>query len=115
MAEPDENSLIMQARDDPRAFVALYERYVERIFGFAYRRTADEALARDVTSATFEKALRSLRRYESRGISFGAWLYKIARNEIAQHYRGRWFLPLLSRYPMEQDVERTVQSNEQRD
>ena len=115
MDDTDEIALIAQARDDPLAFVTLYERYVEPIFGFVYRRTHDETLASDITSATFEKALHSIRRYQWRGVSFGAWLYRIARNEIAQHYRRRLFLPLLHQYPTTLDVEQTVQSNQQRD
>jgi RNA polymerase sigma-70 factor, ECF subfamily len=115
MVDSDEISLIRRARDDTQAFVTLYERYVERIYRFAYRRTHDEPLARDITSTTFEKALRSLRRFEWRGVSFGAWLYKIARNEIAHHYRRWFFVPLLTRYPTDLDVERTVQSNQDRD
>ena len=111
----NEIALVGQARDDPLAFVTLYERYVERIFGFVYRRTHDEMLASDITSATFEKALHSIRRYQWRGISFGAWLYRIARNEIAQHYRHQIVLPLPTRYPTTLDVEQTVQSNQQRD
>jgi RNA polymerase sigma-70 factor (ECF subfamily) len=110
----DENELVVQARDNPDAFGKLYERYVDRIFAFAYLRTHDEALARDITSATFEKALRHLHRYQWRGISFGAWLYRIARNEIAQHYR-RIFLPLPDHHPANFDTERIVQTNEQHD
>lgn len=83
----DEPELIQRAQRDPRAFGPLYDRYVRRIHAFVYRRTGDGTLAQDVTSATFEKALQSLPRYRWRGVSFGAWLYRIARNEIVQAYR----------------------------
>ena len=115
MADSDEIVLVEQARADPLAFVALYERYVERIFSFAYHRTGDQTLAADITSATFEKALRSIGRYRWRGVSFGAWLYQIARNEITQHYRRQLFLPLHNRYPTMFNLEQSVQSSQQRD
>ena len=113
MSDPDEAILIAQSHTDSAAFAILYERYIDRIYGFCFRRTRDDALALDITSATFEKALRSLRIYQWRGVSFGAWLYKIARNEIAQHYRRHFWLPLLDRFQSSQDVEQTVQLNEQ--
>ncbi|HUV28497.1 MAG TPA: sigma factor, partial [Anaerolineales bacterium] len=65
----DEQSLIEQASHDPQAFAALYDRYVEQIFLFALRRTGDRVLAEDVTSATFEKALRHLRSHGWKGKS----------------------------------------------
>jgi RNA polymerase sigma-70 factor (ECF subfamily) len=88
MGETNEHLLIDQARDDPAAFAALYERYIRRIYGFVFRQVGSDALlAQDITAATFEHALKSLRSYQWRSVSFGAWLYKIARNEIRQHFR----------------------------
>jgi RNA polymerase sigma-70 factor (ECF subfamily) len=51
-------------------------------------RVNDEALAEDLTAATFEKALTHLDQLRSAG-AFGGWLFRIARNELAQHYRRR--------------------------
>lgn len=96
MPDTDEQALIGQAQRDPQAFAALYDRYVDRIYVFVYRRTHDEASAQDVTSVTFEKALRHLGRFRWQGVSFGAWLYRIARNEIAQHHRRQRFTFSLS-------------------
>ena len=96
MPETNDQILVERAQKEPQAFAALYDRYVGRIYAYAYRQTNDEALARDVTSATFEKALRHLRGYRWQGVSFCAWLYRIARNEIIQHHRRRrWLAPLL--------------------
>lgn len=96
MMYADEPELVRRAQRDPGAFGPLYDRYVRRIYAFACRRTGDPALAQDVTSATFEKALRSLPRFRWQGVSFGAWLYRIARNEIVQAYRrDRLRTPLL--------------------
>jgi RNA polymerase sigma-70 factor, ECF subfamily len=83
----DDLSLAHAAQIEPLAFAALYDRYIDRIYAYALRQSGDEALAQDVTSATFEKALRSLRRSGWRGQSFLAWLYRIARNETIAHHR----------------------------
>jgi RNA polymerase sigma-70 factor (ECF subfamily) len=94
MSNNDEPRLIEQARADPQAFAALYDRYVDRIYAYGLRQTGDRALAEDVTAATFEKALTHLRRYRWQGKPFVAWLYRIARNEaISQARRRRWLAP----------------------
>ncbi len=116
MPELDEKTLVEQAKRDPQAFAALYDRYMARIYTFAYRRTQDEAAAEDVTSVTFEKALRHIQSYRWQGVSFGAWLYRIARNEIVAHHRRQQFtLPLFQWHVSEADVESSVQTHQQRD
>jgi RNA polymerase sigma-70 factor (ECF subfamily) len=92
MSGADDKTLVEQAQRDSHAFAVLYDRYVERIYAYAYRQTNEESVAKDVTAVTFEKALRHIRRYRWQGSSFCAWLYRIARNEIAQHYRRQRFL-----------------------
>lgn len=114
MQETDEESLIREAQHNAQAFITLYDRYVHRIYAFAYRRTSDEALAKDITSATFEKALRYIQNYRWRGISFGAWLYRIASNELTQHYRHQR-LSIPWRESDQTDVETTLQRHEQHD
>lgn len=94
MTHVDEAALVEQARQDPAAFAALYDRYVERIYGYAARQVEDAAIAQDITAATFEKALRHLGRYRPGETGLAPWLYTIARHEIAQHYRrGRFAAP----------------------
>ncbi|GIK55769.1 MAG: hypothetical protein HND44_03030 [Chloroflexi bacterium] len=65
----NDQTLIEQAKHDPQAFARLYDRYVDRIYRYAYRQTGDEALAQDVTAVTFERALRHIQRYQWRGQS----------------------------------------------
>jgi len=85
----DEQSLIRRAQEDPAAFGALYERYVERIYSYLYYRTSDRQEAEDLTSRTFHHALRHLPGYEPRGAPFSSWLYRIAHNLVANWYRDR--------------------------
>jgi RNA polymerase sigma-70 factor (ECF subfamily) len=86
-AETDERALVEQARADPAAFAELYRRYLPRVHAFAYRRTGIVEVAEDITSATFERALRSLGSFRWQGGGFGPWLFRIASNELADHYR----------------------------
>ena len=114
MLELDENSLITAAQQDPQRFDQLYQRYVDRIFAYAYRQTGSHALAQDITASTFEKALAHIASYHPQGSSPAAWLYKIALNEVRKNYwKQRLFRPLREADPSPLNVEQTVQANEQ--
>ncbi len=78
---------IQAAQSNPAAFQTLYRRYYEPIFRFVYRRTDDEHLTADLCSQVFLKAMQRLTSYEYRGVPFSAWLYRIASNEVTQHFR----------------------------
>lgn len=78
---------VQAAQQDPAMFRPLYDRYFEAIYLYIIRRTADEALAADLCSQVFLKAMQRISSYTFRGVPFSAWLYRIASNEIAQHYR----------------------------
>ncbi len=84
-----EQLLVEQAKQDAGAFGILYDKYFEGIFQFIYRRTDDESTAGDITSQTFFKALKNLKRYEFRGLPFSAWLFRIASNEVNKYYYAR--------------------------
>lgn len=83
-----EAPLVRSAIDgDPEAFAQLYLTYGERILRFVLFRVGDEQLAEDLTSQTFLKAWEKLGNYQMRGLPFGAWLFRIARNIVFDHYR----------------------------
>jgi RNA polymerase sigma-70 factor, ECF subfamily len=83
----DERALVESARADSQAFAELYRRYVARVYAFAYRRTDSTHVAEDITSATFERALRNLGSFTWRPTGFGPWLFRIAAHELVDHYR----------------------------
>ena len=83
----EEQSRIDAAKKDPKQFRYFYERHHKEIFLFIYRRTDDEEVTADLTQQVFLKAMQSMDRYNYRGIPFSAWLYRIASNEVAQHFR----------------------------
>jgi RNA polymerase sigma-70 factor, ECF subfamily len=83
----DERLLVEAAQADPSKFGALYEQNFERVYFFIASRVHDRATAEDLTAEVFHKALASLPAYEWRGNSFGAWLYRIASNAIADQFK----------------------------
>lgn len=83
----EEWSEIQAAQENPRYFRPLYNRYYESVFRFVLRRTSDEALTADLCSQIFLKAMENLQKYQHRGVPFSAWLFRIASNEVAQHFR----------------------------
>ncbi len=87
MDTQQELTAIQAAKADPRAFTPLYSAYHAVIFRFIHRRTNNRDLSADLSQQTFLKALLALPRYESRGLPFRAWLYRIALNEVRMHWR----------------------------
>jgi RNA polymerase sigma-70 factor (ECF subfamily) len=89
LIEPDigEQQLIEAAQKDPHRFGELYEHNFERVYAFVARRVRDRAVAEDLTSSVFHRALESLPRYEWRGTPFAAWLLRIARNAVVDHWQ----------------------------
>jgi RNA polymerase sigma-70 factor (ECF subfamily) len=84
----EEAALIARAKEgDERAIGQLYRQYAPEIYGYVASRSGDTALADDLTSEVFLRALEGLPRYEYRDIPISAWLYRIAHDRIADHFR----------------------------
>jgi RNA polymerase sigma-70 factor (TIGR02952 family) len=79
---------------DAEAFGRLYDHYVTMIHRYVYHRVGDRAMAEDVTSETFVRALRRIDSLSFQGRDVGAWLVTIARNIIRDHVKS-------SRYRLE--------------
>jgi RNA polymerase sigma-70 factor, ECF subfamily len=86
-ASRDEIRLMQAARADMTRFAPLYERYFPRIYTYCLRRVENEEAAEDLTSAIFTYALQGIHSYS--GGSVAAWLFRIAHNAVANHYRSR--------------------------
>jgi RNA polymerase sigma-70 factor (ECF subfamily) len=71
---------------DGSSFTLLYERYLEPIYRYAAARLATREEAEDVTSEAFRRAWSSLGAYRASG-TFRAWLFRIVRRTLADHYR----------------------------
>ncbi len=82
----DEKSLILQAKQgDEQAFGQLYELYFERIFKFIYFRVNHKETAEDLSEEVFIKAWEKIA--DVKEVSFGGWLYQIAKNKVIDYYR----------------------------
>lgn len=92
----DESALIERAKTDKEAFGLLYEQYVDRIYNYVYYRTGSQADAEDLTARIFVRAMQHISSYEDRGAPFSAWLYRIARNLVANFHRDRSRRTILS-------------------
>ena len=80
---------------DKDAFGLLYDHYHVSVYRFLFYRTRSQALAEDLTSETFFRALRSMNNFRWQGRDFGAWLMTIARNLATDHFKaGRTRLEL---------------------
>jgi RNA polymerase sigma-70 factor (ECF subfamily) len=86
-SKDDDRPLIEAAQADPARFVALYDRYFDRVYAFISRRTHDRAAAEDITSEVFQQALAHLSRFAWRGVPFVAWLLRIASNALADRWQ----------------------------
>jgi RNA polymerase sigma-70 factor (ECF subfamily) len=73
-----------------RALDALYRRYVDAVYGYAYRRLGSREDAEDATSDVFQELARALPAYRPRPeATFRSWLFTIAHHVIADHLTRR--------------------------
>jgi RNA polymerase sigma-70 factor (ECF subfamily) len=84
-----EQRLIEAVQHDTRRFAELYTCYFDRVYAFALTRTESRRDAEDVTAETFARVLRTLPRFEWRGVPFTAWLLPITAHAAADLYRRR--------------------------
>ena len=84
---PDRVLWEMARSGDGGAFGVLFERHGRRIYNYCFRRTADWALAEDLTSATFFLAWRAHGSTTLEAESALPWLYGIATNVLRNQRR----------------------------
>jgi RNA polymerase sigma-70 factor (ECF subfamily) len=91
-------------RGDREAFGRIFDAYAGPIHRFIASRVHRPSDAEDLTQLVFVKALEALPRYEARGIPFGGWLFRLARNAIIDQIRTQKdHLPLLAAVTRETD------------
>lgn len=70
------------AGGDAVAFAGLYDQYAPRLRRFLRHQVGDIHVAEDLLQQTFMKMIEALPGYCVRGIPFGAWVFRIARNLV---------------------------------
>ena len=83
---PDEE-LLATARAEPAAFGAFYRRHEDRVLSYFLARVGEPEVAADLTAETFAAALASSHRFRPRRKPAAAWLFGIARNNLAMSRR----------------------------
>jgi RNA polymerase sigma-70 factor (ECF subfamily) len=82
--------LVAEAQAGNReAFGQIFDEYHQPIYRFVVSRVGRPSDAEDLTQLIFVKALEALPRYAARGIPFGGWLFRLARNAVIDHVRTR--------------------------
>jgi RNA polymerase sigma-70 factor (ECF subfamily) len=104
-----DRGLVEAARRDPAKFDALYRKYLAQVYSFAYYELGNHHAAEDATERVFMKALAGLPRFEERAgdfataddvpadaSTFRVWLFRIARNVVANEHRHHRRRPVAS-------------------
>jgi RNA polymerase sigma-70 factor (ECF subfamily) len=87
-SSPEIKSLVRQAAGGSfEAFGSLYSTYLDRIYRYIYYQVKDKMTAEDITEEVFVKAWKAIRTCQGREDTFQAWLYRIARNHLADTLR----------------------------
>ncbi len=88
MTKEESSSLVTLCQNGKQqAFAELYEYYLPKIYSFIYYQVKHRETAEDLTSLTFSKALNKIKHFKHSDSNFSAWLYRIARNTITDHWR----------------------------
>lgn len=80
--------LVKRAAHDPAAFQGLYELYFKRMYSYVAAKVSNQLDAEDLVSDVFLQVVKGLPQFKNRHhLSFGAWIFTIARNLVTDFYR----------------------------
>jgi len=82
-----EKFLVDEIKKDKRNFERIYELYYNKLKNYLRKRLREKSLCEDMASAVFEKAYKSIDDFKWQGVSLSAWIFRIARNLLTDHYR----------------------------
>lgn len=81
--------LVLQAQEgDSEAFSEVYQHFFTPVYRYVSFRVPSD-MVEDIVAEIFVKAWEKLGSYRPMaGVPFGAWLFRIARHNVIDHYRG---------------------------
>lgn len=82
----DEQLMLAYAAGDVSAFDRLYEQYRAPLYRFVLRQVKDPVASNDIYQQCWEKLIKGRHLYRSKS-PFPAWLFRIARNTVVDHFR----------------------------
>jgi RNA polymerase sigma-70 factor (ECF subfamily) len=83
---PDEELMLAYRQGDAGAFQALYARHKGPLFRFVLRAVKERALAEELYQEIWMRVIEARARYAVQA-KFTTWLYTIAHNRLADHWR----------------------------
>ncbi len=84
------DDLVRRARrGDGESLGCLFDRFYRPVFRYLLGRTGDRVLAEDMASEVFVEVAGRIRSFRGDGSRFPAWLFAIARHDLADHRRAR--------------------------
>lgn len=93
--DKDDTILVAEAKQDPKAYEALYRKYADKVFNYFWYRTGhDKMLSEDLMQETFLRAFRHLKKFRIRGYSYLTYLLNIAHNLLVDYYRKPKSIPV---------------------
>jgi len=85
---PDEELMLAYGRGDEAAFGTLYARHKGPLYRFVVRGLRDGAVAEELYQEIWMRVIEARGRYRAQA-KFATWLYTIAQNRLADHWRKR--------------------------
>ena len=80
--------LVDRAKEgDAAAFGEIFDRFQPEIVRYLAHRTGNIDTAEDLAQQVFLKAWQAIPRFEHRGAPFKSWLYRMAHNQMVDHFR----------------------------
>ena len=70
-----------------KIFSDIYDRYINKIYRFIFLKVNSQEIAQDLTSETFLRGWESFKEKNEEIENIQAFLYRIARNLVTDHYR----------------------------
>lgn len=105
--------LVHDARSgDKEAFGKLYDTFLDAVYRFVYFRVGTREEAEDITEQAFVSIFEHIGEFREQGVPFEAWLFRIARNKVIDHYRShkpQASLDEIAQSPANDNVEHSVE------
>lgn len=95
----EENIVLLQQLKNGsyKAFELLYTQYFDLLYGFVFRLSRSHQQTKELVQDTFTKVWIYRERIDL-NLSFKAWLYKIAKNQLLDEWRKQLRTPLFDDY-----------------
>ena len=94
-----------------QGFERMYEEYFPKIYNFIYYQILERDAVEDMVSDVFLKVAANAHSFDPGRASFKTWIYRIAKNAVADYYRSK--RPVLSLDDEETEIDVTISFEEQ--